>query len=460
MLDGLGGRLGLAAGGPRDAPARQQTLRATLDWSHRLLAERERDAFARLGVFAGGCDAAAAREVCAAGTAELEALAQQSLLQVETGRSSTLETAQPGAGRCSMLETVREYALERLAASGEEQRLRALHARHFAELAEAAEPALTTDPGGAWLGRLEQEHPNLRAALGWCARSGEVELELRLAAALVRFWAIRGHLREGRAWLGDALGRGGQPPALRAKALAGAAQLALRQGDYERLAAFAGEALALCESLGDRSGMARALDRLATAAANQGDHDGGMELYERSAALWREVGDDRGLAASATNIGCLALMQGDFGRAAAMSEEGVALYRRMGERDALLQPQFNLGVAALLDDRGGDALAIFRVGLELALALGYVEALVYFLEGHAAVRAARGEGRHAAVLAGAAEAAAERVGVSLEPFERELHERTAGDAERALGGAAFAAARDEGRRLEPEEAAGYAMRLA
>ena len=103
-------------------------------------------------------------------------------------------------------------------------------------------------------------------------------------------------------------------------------------------------------------------------------------------------------------------MQGDFARAAAMSAEGVALYRRIGERDALLQPQFNLGVAALLGDRDGDALAIFREGLELALALGYVEGLVYFLEGHAAVRSARGEGHHAAVLAGAAGAAAERVG--------------------------------------------------
>ena len=156
-------------------------------------------------------------------------------------------------------------------------------------------------------------------------------------------------------------------------------------------------------------------------------------------------------------LALLALMQGDFGRAAAMSEEAVALYRRMGERDAMLQPQFNLGVAALLHDRDGYALGIFREGLELALELGYVEGLVYFLEGHAAVHAARGAARHAAILVGAAEAAAERVGVSLEPFERDLHERTVAAATRGLGDAAFVAAREEGRGLAPEDAALYAM---
>ena len=447
MLATLPRRLELAAAGPRDVPERRQTLRAAIDWSYRLLGEHERDTFARLGVFVGGCEDDAAREVCSATASEPAALVRQSLLQ------------RSGEARLSMLETVREFALERLAAAGDEDAVRARHARHFLALAEAAEPALTADPGGTWLRRLEEEHANLRGALAWCARAGEVELELRLASALVRFWALRGHLREGRAWLDAALGRGGeQPPALRAKTLAGAAQLALRQGDYPRLNALAGEALALCESIGDRRGMAHALDRLATAAANEGDHARGMELYERSAALCRELGDDRGLAVSITNLGCLALMQGELARATAMSEEGRELYRRIGERDAMLQPQFNLGVAALLDGRPGDATRIFGDGLELALELGYVEALVYFLEGEAAVSAALGRAEHAATLLGAAEAAAERTGVALEPFERrELHDRTVATATLALGAPAFAAVRDAGRALAPEDAGSYAL---
>ena len=452
MLASLPRRLELAAGGPRDVPERQQTLRATLDWSYRLLEARERELFARLGVFVGGCGEAAAREVCSADPAELAALAEQSLLvRGEDGA---------GARRFDMLESVREYALDRLAEGGDEDRVRERHAGHYTALAEAAEPELTAHPQGTWLYRLDEEHANLRAALAWCGRSGELELELRLAGALARFWAVRGHLQEGRAWLDGALGHGdGQPPGLRANALAGAASLALRQGDYQRLKEFAGESLSLCESAGDRRGMAQALDRLATAAANEGDHARGMELYERSVALSRELGDDGGLAVSTTNLGCLALMQGDFDRATALSHEGLGLHRSLGQRDAMLQPLFNLGVAALLQARHTDALGLFRDGLELALELGYVEGLVYFLEGQAGVHAARGEGEHAATLLGAAEAAAEQTGVSLEPFERELHERTVESTRRALGDAAFAAALAAGRELGPHDAGAHAIAL-
>jgi non-specific serine/threonine protein kinase len=433
MLASLPYRLRLADKGPRDLPERQQTLRAALDWSYRLLDEREQALFARLGVFVGGCGAEAALEVAAATAEELAALADQSLLR----RSD---------GRFDMLETAREYALDRLGDDGDG--VRARHAAHFAALAEAADPEMTTDRAGPWVDRLELEHANLRAAITWAGRVREPELELRIVTALTRFWIVRGHLREGRAWLDRVAARpAGQPEALRARALDRAAALALRQGDYPGMRRFAGEGLELFERLDDKRGIAQALDRLATAAANEGDHARSAELYERSQALSRELGDEHGLAVAATNIGCLALMDGDLERAVALSLEGLALYERVNDRDGMLQPLNNLAHAALLQGRHHEALARFREGQALALEVGYVGAILYCLEGMAAVHAATGDAEQAARLLGAAQVAAEQTGMSLEPFEQDVHERTVAATRAALGDA-YEAAVAAGRELD------------
>jgi predicted ATPase/DNA-binding SARP family transcriptional activator len=441
-------RLELAAHGPRDVPERQRTLRAALGWSYRLLTERERELLARLGVFAGGWDEASARAVCSATPPELAALATQSLLVAS-------------AERFDMLETVREYALERLADDGGEERMRRHHAEHFTALAEAAEPELAGDRGPEWLRRLEAEHANLRAALGWAGRAGAVELELRLVAALARFWVVGGHLNEGRSRLDGALAEpAGQPARLRARALAGATALALSQGDYRRMTAYAGEALELYRTIDDRRGVARALDGLATAAANLGDHGRSRALYEQSIALCRELGDDGLLAICTTNLGCLDMMDGELERARELSEEAVVLYRRTAQRDRILQPLGNLATVARLQGRLDDAVALIAETLGLALELGYEEGVMYCLEGQAGVHADRGEGEHAAMLLGAAGAAAERLGSVLEPFERDLHDRTAEAVRSALGDAAFAAAVAAGRELDIPAAAARAQELA
>jgi tetratricopeptide (TPR) repeat protein len=422
-------RLELAAEGPRDVPERQRTLRATLDWSHALLTDRERELFAGLGVFVGGCDAEAAFAVCDAREPELDTLAEESLLE-------------HSGARFAMLETVREYALERLGDSGLSDELCERHAEHYTELAELAEPELTADRRGSWLLRLEAEHPNFRAALTWCERSGAIALELRLVAALGRFWVVRGHLREGRSWIDGVLGRAGDaPPELRAKGLAAGASVTFWQGDYEGLKAFAREGIALCEQVGDKRGMAQALDRLGTAIANEGDHAGSMELYERSLALCREIDDVRMLAISTTNVGCLAMMQGDYERAEVLSREGLELHERAGQRDGMQQPLFNLGLIALLTGRADEALAIFDDGLAQAEELGFRAGTFYVIEGQAAAHAARGEHERAAARLGAAAAAAERAGgAQLEPFEQELHDRTVKTVRAALGAAAYEAA--------------------
>ena len=427
--------LELATGGPRDLPERQRTLRATLDWSHALLGARERELFASLGAFVGGFDAQAASAVCGADHAELTALVDQSLLTY-------------AERRFGMLETVREYAVERLADA-----TRARHAEYFVALAEEAEPQLTADREGAWLLRLDAEHANLRGALAWCARSGAIELELRLVAALARFWMVRGHMHEGRAWLEGALARDvPQPPGLRAQALLGAATVAFWEGDYAGLDAYAGEALELCEAHDDRRGMAEALDRLGTSAANAGDHRRGMELYERSLALIRELGDVRMLAVSTSNIGCLAMMEGDYERAEELSREGLELHERAGRRDGMQQPLFNLGAIALLTGRHDEAEELFDRGVELSRELGFLSGIAYSVEGLAAVAAARGDGVRAAKLLGAAHLLGERSGVHLEPFEQELHDRTVAAARELLGDAAFDAAFAAGRTALGREA--------
>ncbi|HET9244114.1 MAG TPA: BTAD domain-containing putative transcriptional regulator [Gaiella sp.] len=449
MLALLPSSLELASGGARDLPARQQTLRATIDWSYELLMPEERELFARLAVFRGGCTSAAVEEVCLVGRDALASLVAKSLLRERPGPG--------GEPRYLMLETVREYALERLAASGEGELLRERHARHLLALAERLEEEVVAGAElGPRLDRLSAEHENARAALAWCHDTGAMELELRLAGALARFWAVRGYLREGRRWLEHALQQPAPPGPARSKALAGAIRLEGHLGDYAKFKALAQERLALCRSLGDRHGEAWALDRLATAWLFEGELDRGMSLYKQSAAISRELGDGRGLAVSLTSMGYQALVEGDHERAIGLSEQALALYETLGQQEEMLAPLLNLGLAVLSEGRHREAHDVFRRGLELAQNLGYTDIIVYCLEAHAAVLAPD-EPRKATTLLGAAEAAAEANGLRLEPLERELHERTVESVRVGLGADTFGAVHAAGRGLELHQAVELAL---
>jgi predicted ATPase/DNA-binding SARP family transcriptional activator len=449
MLALLPSSLELASSGARDLPARQQTLRATIDWSYELLAREERELFARLAVFSGGCTRAAVEEVCAAGRGALAALVAKSLLRERPGPG--------GEPRYLMLETVREYALERLAATGEGELLRERHARHLLTLAERLEEeALAGAELRSRLDRLSAEHDNVRAALAWCLDRGAAELGLRLAGALGRFWAVRGYLREGQRWLERALQQPAEPGPARVKALQGAIRLEGHLGDYAKFDALAQESLALCRSLGDRRGEAWSLDRLATVSMFEGDHDRGMSLLEQSASISRELGDQRGLALSLTSMGYFALGQGDSERAIHLSEQACALYETLGEQDSMLAPLLNLGLAQLSDGRHPEAHVVFRRSLERARQLGYTDGIVYCLEALAAVLATN-DPQRATTLLGAAEAAADANGLRLEPLERELHDRTVESLQIALGEDAFAAVHAAGRGLELHQAVELAL---
>jgi predicted ATPase/class 3 adenylate cyclase len=277
LVDRLSRRLDLLKAG-RGVDPRQQTLRATIEWSYELLDEDEQRLFAGLAVFRGGCTLESAEEVCVADLDTLQSLVDKSLVRLREG------------DRFWMLETIREFAVERLDELDESGALRRRHAEHFIALAEEAEPhARQVDV--EWLDRLDRELDNFRTALDWLNERGETQLVLRLAGTLDDLWGTRGYLAEGRRRLEDALAADESPTADRAKALLAAADMAIGHGDAAAARLRAGEALALHRELGDDWGSAAALLMLGHAAADAEDYETAREHWEESARLFHRAGD-------------------------------------------------------------------------------------------------------------------------------------------------------------------------
>jgi predicted ATPase/DNA-binding SARP family transcriptional activator len=354
--------LTVLTGGPRDAPARQQTLRAAIAWSHDLLTAEEQRLYRRLAVFAGGFSLEAADEVerreSGVGSAVQDAsssalrppssvfelvasLVEQSLLRRLTGVN--------GESRFGMLETIREYALEQLAESGEEDLIRARHAAFFMDLAQRAAPELNGPAAARWLADLEHEHDNLRAALASLAAQGRTADRLRLAGVLWRFWWLHGHLSEGRAHLERALADGNESPAeVRARALGGAASLAAAQGDLDHADALHAEALRRWREAGDRVGMATALTNLGLVADERGDPQQAAAYLQEALAIARTTGDRRGIAVALANLGQVAMTLQEHQRAAALLGESMALFRELGDERSQAAILANLGMLAFL----------------------------------------------------------------------------------------------------------------
>jgi predicted ATPase/class 3 adenylate cyclase len=368
MLERLGSRLDFLKGGARDAPARHQTLRQAIAWSHELLTEEEKGFFRRLSVFTGGCSLEATERVCGvAGSLDADALdavaalADKSLLRQDAG---------PGEEpRFVMLETIREYGLERLRSSGDWEATRRAHATFFLELAEQAEVELTGPRQHLWLDRLEADHNNLRAVLSWAEEQGEIELGLRLGAALWRFWVTRGHMLEGRQWLQRllALPGGAARTSARARVLHGLGTIIYEISDFAQARPFLEESLSVWREVGDRRGMAAALSSLGWLAFEVGDFGAARTLSQEALLLNRELGEKRGVAVALFNLGQLALQQSDYPAALSLLQESLALRREIGDRRGCAYVQVSLGwmeqqrgnhgqAAAIL----GEALAVFR----------------------------------------------------------------------------------------------------
>ena len=491
----LGDPLKFLTGGARDLPERQRTLRGAIAWSHALLSEDEQVLFAKLSVFSGGCALEAVEAVCdAKGDLSVDifegisSLVDKSILRQEGSEEP----------RFVMLEIIREYARERLEAGGGAEEIRRLHAAHFLALAEQGESRLREPEEATWLGRLDIEHDNMRAALSWTLQSEEPELGLRLAGTLWRFWWMRGHYSEGRRWLEEALARDGRASAARAKALEAVGWLADDQGDIDRAVAAAEEGLRISARAEIQSSVTASFIRmLGSAAYVRGDHEQAAQLFEESLTLSREVGDERSVASSLLQLGNVSgdrgdyeearkfyeeglalarklddkallasalisvgaefLLQGDHNRGAMLNEEAAALYRERGNRGHLQYALDNLGWAALMRGDHEQAVALHRESLALSRQLGDKLVGAEALEGLACSASARGEADRVSRLFGAAEALREAVGYQQEPRERALREPYLAAARPRLTEARWDAAWAEGRRLGFEESIAYAL---
>ena len=445
LLERLEQRLPLLTGGARDLPERQRTLRATLDWSHDLLGTDEQRLFARLAVFAGGCTLEAAAEVCETGGLDtLQSLVEKSLLRHTDGRFW-------------MLETIREFAGERLMDSGEADTERKLHARFFVEFADRRHADLRGGDAAVWLQRFEDEHDNFRSALAYLLGTGDSVSALRLAGAVSRFWMIRGHLVEGRRWLESTL-EASAASATRPRALRGLALIALEQGDVDRAALAAAEALTLDRDAGEDEGVAQSMLLLADIAACRDDLDTAARLWEESAELARRNERRLELAIALYNLGHVARLQGQLGEAEAYFEESYANFREHGD----LQGQAGTltGLVQIATERGDLARALSRlaVATQHYASIRYVAGLLDSLEVYAALFERLTEPEAAARVWGARHALGGEVGREADhPLELAAHEEAVARVRLALGGEAFERTWEAGTAMTLDEAVAFAL---
>jgi len=371
LLIRLASRLQLLTGGARDLPQRQQTLRAAIDWSYDLLDAAEQKLFRRLSVFAGGCTLEGAEAVCnTRGDIDLDLLDAMASM-VDKSLAQQVEQAK-GESRFAMLETIREYALEKLEASKEGALTKRAHAAYCLVLVEEEATEQSGAEGAEWLERFASEHDNFRAALEWLTETGDAEWGLRLGTALFRYWEIREYLAEGRDRLGRLLKLEGAsaPTKLRMRALFAAGVLAGEQGDYASAEALINESQDIAHQLGDKTGIAVSLNALAVLARDRGDVATAQMLFETSLGLWRELGDQKAVARALSNLANVLKLQGDYERARSLYEECRAIFRGLGDRTGVAWSLNYQGDVARDQGDSAGAQALYEQGLAIFRELG------------------------------------------------------------------------------------------
>jgi DNA-binding CsgD family transcriptional regulator/tetratricopeptide (TPR) repeat protein len=494
LLSRLENRLKLLVGGAQDLPLRQQTLRGTIAWSYDLLEDVEQKLFRRLAVFVGGCTLEAAEAVCNANKDlsdmldGVAGLVDKSLLRQETRAD--------GEPRLLMLETIREYGLERLAASGEADAIQRQHATFFLALAEVAYLRMFSAELSTWYKRLEIEHNNLRAALHWTLGHQEAEMGLQLAGALSKFWRSRNHAREGRNWFKQVLEQPGVQAhtAARARALRGAGLLvtvhgdfpeayrlleesvligrevgaagrrdlahalallghvAILQGNLDVARELAGEGLRLFQEVGEVWGTAFSLHYLGRATLELGDPVAARPLLEESAKLFRILGDRQISVLPLDDLGLVALQQGDSAGARTYFEEVLSIARETEDDEHIADALAHLGTVALRRSDYAQAATLYQQSLVLYRELGDKAGIVEDLAGVAEVASLVGQPERAVRLFGAVEALREANGIKLTPLRQAEYDRTIEGIRAYLGDAAFAEAWAQGRAMPLEQA--------
>lgn len=488
-------RLELLTSGPRDLPRHQQTLRRALEWSYDLLDEAEQRLFARLGVFVGGCTLQAAEAVC--GEDDQADVLDRLALLVDQSMAQRV-TSPTGESRFVMLETLGEYALERLNARGEAAMIQRRHQAYYATLAEEAQPELMGGEFQVWADRLEAEHDNIRAALAWALGDESQEIDAsrgaRLAAACWPFWYLRGYLSEGRRWLERAVDRHAAPDQTRARILSAAGALAWQQGNYTMARPWLEEGVALwrAQDVLDKAGLAEALHLLGHAVFDQRDYAAARAHFEDSLALYRDVENTLQCQTLVSDVGMVAYHLGDYATAQMHFEESLASLRAQGNQDATGDILIRLGdLARLAGDyrRAGalydESLTLSRAGnIKLGIAsglhkLGYVaqhqrdhvhaasrfaeslalqrelgnkQGIAECLAGLAGLAAAMEEPERAARLFGATLALLDAMGAPLAPADRAEWGRDEAAVRAQLGQQGFASAWSAGRAMSLDQA--------
>ena len=434
----LGARLDISNRTGQDLPVRQQTLRGMIDWSYDLLDKDEQTLMARLAVFVGGCEVEAIQAVCQLEDADadtesssniatrLENLVDKSMLQVSTNSL--------GEPRFNMLETIREYALEKLSNSGKQVVTLQRMANYYLNLSSQAEDGRNGPEQLVWLEQLEREHENLRAVLKWSLEhDSEVQTGLRLAGLLSWFWDHHGHLSEARYWLEKALDRNLEGSAiLRAKALNAAGNIIRKQGDYSAARSVLEKSLILRRQLGNKRDEAQALNNLGVVAYHQGDFAYARACYEECLALKREAGDKRGIAITLNNIAELLKEQTEYSQAISMFKESLGLLRELDDRHNIALALLNLGASQA--DQGSWQAASTRLGesLELLLTVGDKFHITEVLEEMAGLAQTPEQSKIAALLYGAAHKLRQELDISMSASYRSRYERIRASVEARL----------------------------
>lgn len=499
MLERMGRPLSFLTEGARDLPKRQQTLWGAIAWSYDLLDQNEQRLFRQLSVFVGGCTIDAVQAVVGDATQpdaildHLGSLVDKSLLKGVDGASD--------APRFMMLETLREFGLDQLAASGEQDLIHLRHARFFLSLAEQAEAGLESVEQVQWMNRMDQEHGNLLAALEWSrlADEGAAELCVRLAGAMGFFWEARGYISEGRELLAAVLL---MPPAqernaARARLLARSAELAYRQSDFQATIRFARESLAIYRELGDRQGMASALIKLGNAATEQGNFTAASKYLEEALAILREQADRRGTARTLISYGWVALRSGNYALAKGRLEEALAISRESGDTRSMgfelsglgevalrqenyphanqlvneslelrrrLGNKWGIGVSlgilgwiAMREENWDRAMALLGESLEVRQEIGDLSGSAWCFERLAAVVQARGQVEKAVRLFGRAAGLRAAIRSVIDPSDKPAYDSKIRTLRAKLGKVKFTNLWAEGQAMPPEQAVVYAL---
>jgi len=440
LLQRLDRRLSVLAAANRGVPARQQTLRATIQWSYGLLTSEERHLFDRLAVFRGGWTVDAAEAVCDADLDTLTSLVDKNLVRED-------------GGRFRMLETVQEYASERLDLRGESADMCRRHAEFYARLANVAQPHLR-GPGREWLDRVEAEHDNFRSALSWSLEA-DVELGFRIAESLLSFWHLRAHEAEARRWVERALvANDGLSPTARAAGLHVLGALLFWEGAFERSAGALEESLALYRTAGDRRQVAEIANTLGNTTWALGDRKRTRKLREEAIRLCWELRDPRGVARTLHYIGEESRDTGDRAGARRAFEESLDVMRELGDKSFVMASLHGLGDLELDSENLSAASERYRESLALALEFDTPNVVVLTLAGLASVAAASGDLTRAGHLWAAVETMEQQRGMRILPFERERYERVLAE---HRSDPEFRAASEAGRTLAQDDAVHEAL---